>query len=310
MKTKDTQERARDVQGQQRAWDALGALQDHPKISQWLQEAEESRAARAERSHAKRWTLAASIAVVAAGIGTAAWFHFAPERYETTVGEQRDVVMEDGSRITLNTSTKLAVRYTKDRRYIEMSQGEALFSVKNDAQRPFDVVAGGTLTRALGTEFNVDLRNTRVTVSVLDGAVRVMGTPTAKKLAALDPGSAEPAASAAEPLPATALGKGRALEFRRKEHRTREDKADLKRIEAWRTRRLEFSDTPLSAAVEEFNRYSTLRVVVGTPALGEVRVSGVFRIGDVDSFLYTLREALNVETHEATGEVVLLRKAE
>jgi ferric-dicitrate binding protein FerR (iron transport regulator) len=59
--------------------------------------------------------------------------------------------------------------------------------------------------------------------------------------------------------------------------------------------------------VEEFNRYSTTRVVIGMPDLGSVRVSGVFRIGDADGFLYSLREVLGVETHESANEVVLIR---
>lgn len=166
-------------------------------------------------------------------------------------------------------------------------------------QRPFDVVAGGTLTRALGTEFNVDLRDAQVTVSVLDGAVRV--------LSASETTTPEGAGGSAAALPTTALGKGQALEVHSNQRQVREDKADLKRIEAWRTRRLEFSDTPLATAVDEFNRYSTLRVVIGTPELSAIRVSGVFRIGDPESFLYTLREALGIETHEAVGEVVLMR---
>jgi transmembrane sensor len=169
--------------------------------------------------------------------------------------------------------------------------------------RPFDVVASGVLTRALGTEFNVDVRATNVTVSVLEGAVRVA------QVGADSRGSAEPSGPFNSLVP-TALGKGQALEFMPREHRVREEKADRRRIDAWRARKLEFIDTPLSQAVEEFNRYSTLRVVVGTPELGDVRISGVFRIGDTDSFLFSLREALNIETHGTQGSVVLIRASE
>ena len=65
-----------------------------------------------------------------------------------------------------------------------------------------------------------------------------------------------------------------------------EERADLERIDAWRTRHLEFSCTP---------------------DLRSVRVSGVFRIGDADGFLYFLREVLGVEAHESANEVVLIR---
>jgi ferric-dicitrate binding protein FerR (iron transport regulator) len=51
------------------------------------------------------------------------------------------------------------------------------------------------------------------------------------------------------------------------------EKADLRRIGAWRMRRLEFSNTTLRTAVEEFNRYSGTRVVIGSPELETVRVA-------------------------------------
>ena len=88
-----------------------------------------------------------------------------------------------------------------------------------------------------------------------------------------------------------------------------QEKAELQRIDAWRARQLEFSDTPLSEAVEEFNRYSTIRIVVGTPELASVRVSGVFHIGDMDAFLFSLREILRIESHQSGDEVVLMRPA-
>ena len=135
------------------------------------------------------------------------------------------------------------------------------------------------------------MRSTGVTVSVLEGAVQVSAAPA--------PGAITGNFAA--------IAKGQAVEFRSQERRVVEEKADLQRIDAWRIRHLEFSGTPLREAVEEFNRYSATRVVIGTPELGSVRVSGVFRIGDVDGFVYSLREVLGVETHESANEVVLIR---
>jgi transmembrane sensor len=249
------------------------------------------------------WSAAAGI-LVAVGIGTAAFVYLSTPVYETRVGEQRDVLLPDGSRVTLNTGTELTVHYSDKRRYIELERGEALFAVRLDATRPFEVAAGGTLTRALGTEFNVDMRDTRVTVSVLEGAVRVLAASMHSNTA---PGAA--AGGSANRESGTALAKGEAVEFRPAEHRVHEAPADLKRIDAWRTRRLEFSDTPLAEAVEEFNRYTTTHLTIATPELATVRVSGVFRIGDAEGFLFSLREALSVQAHESTNEVILMRPA-
>lgn len=292
------------------AWGALGSVEDHPQVREWLAQADELAEASLRADKEARWwrshrAMAAS-ALLTLGIAVGSYLHWAADRYQTGVGEQRDVTLADGSRITLNTDTAVAVKYSKSRRYIEMKRGEALFTVKTDPRRPFDVSAGGTLTRALGTEFNVDLRSAKVTVSVLDGAVQVVpasGTAVNTVISGSTRGGGGDAGS----IPVSALAKGQALEFRKKDGRMQQQKANLHRIDAWRTRRLEFTDMPLTDAVDEFNRYSTLRVVVGTPDLAAVRVSGVFRIGDVEGFLYSLREALKIETHAAPGEVVLMR---
>lgn len=285
-----------DSREQQRAWDLLASVEGHPQVTAWLKEDEAQL-----RPLARVWAAAASL-VLAVGLGVGAWvLHSGGTHYQTQVGEQRDVNLPDGSKVTLNTDTELRVRYSDKRRFIELKRGEALFAVKHDATRPFDVEAGDTLTRALGTEFNVDMRSLKVTVSVLKGAVRV---------AAADATSRTDKSGDADIMglaPVAALAKGQAMQFHRQDRRVLEEKADLRRIDAWRTRRLEFSDTPLVEAIEEFNRYSTSRVVIGTPELSAVRVSGVFRIGDTDGFLFSLQEALHVQGHESGNEIVLLR---
>lgn len=271
------------------AWALLELVENDPTVQNWLQDLD--RSAPVQRHSLSRrnvMAIAASVLLVLC-VGLAAYVQLKPLHYETRIGEQRDVLLPDGSRVTLNTDTALKVRYSKARRYIEMQRGEALFVVKHDAQWPFEVAAGGTLTRALGTEFNVDLRNSTVTVSVLDGAVRVV--------------EANEVAAAITP----ALAKGEAVAVRVGERHAAPEKADLRRIDAWRTRRLEFNNTPLAAAVDEFNRYSNTRVVIGTPELEQVRVSGVFRIGDADGFLFSLEQALGVKVLAAPGEVTLLR---
>jgi transmembrane sensor len=81
-----------------------------------------------------------------------------PEQFQTQLGEQLTVRLGEGSRVTLNTDSKIAVRLQADRRIVDLLQGEALFEVAHDATRPFDVHVGKTLLRDLGTRFDVDRR--------------------------------------------------------------------------------------------------------------------------------------------------------
>jgi len=300
-----------EARDRQRAWMLLAAVEDNPKVQEWLREADAAGRLDRKRSGTRTrvrmlttrrslWAAAAGVALTIGAAG-AVYHYFGAQHYETRIGEQRDVLLPDGSRITLNTNTAVAVRYSRAAREIELQRGEALFAVKHNSTQPFEVSAGQTLTRAVGTEFNVDLRKTGVTVSVLEGSVRVSALTDVRGTAA----ATQSATSSA--LMRVAVDKGEALEFRAQERRLQEEKADLKRIDAWRARRLEFSNTRLAEAIEEFNRYSTTHIEVGTPELESVRVSGIFRTGDAAGFLYSLQQALGVQTHESVHGVVLTR---
>src|ERR1700722_2098356 len=69
--------------------------------------------------------------------------------FETQIGETRAVPLDDGSLATLNTNSKIVVRYSEERRDIKLVRGEALFDVAKNKKRPFVVDAAGTLVRAV-----------------------------------------------------------------------------------------------------------------------------------------------------------------
>ena len=73
-------------------------------------------------------------------------------QYRTAIGEQRIVKLEDGSIVTLNTRSQIKVRFERDRRRIDLIEGEALFEVAHDTARPFQVFAGTAEVRAVERE--------------------------------------------------------------------------------------------------------------------------------------------------------------
>jgi transmembrane sensor len=286
-----------------RAWLLLESVRQNGQIEQWLAESDAMRSSVQVRPAKHRlWRIAASIALIACVSGPLIYRYLGEQHFATGIGEQRDLLLADGSRISMNTDTSLWVRYSKDSRRIELEHGEALFTVKHDQSRPFDVAAGKTLTRAVGTEFNVDLRPSQVTVTVIDGTVRVSAPGEDSPR-----GPPRPTQAAQAPSTDVPVSKGQTVEFRSDGQAMREEKGDIGRIDAWRTRRLEFSDTPLPQAVQEFNRYSTTHLTIGSPELESVHVSGVFRIGDTEGFLYSLREALAIQVQTTKNEAVLMR---
>jgi transmembrane sensor len=134
----------------------------------------------AARSTWERWRLpAVSLGAAAACLLVVLAMPFltpaaapAPEVYRTGIGERRDVALEDGSTGLLNTDTELSVAYTKEARSVRLAHGEALFRVHKSA-RPFLVDAGGTRTRAVGTEFDVRAETGEVSVTLYEGSVVV-----------------------------------------------------------------------------------------------------------------------------------------
>src|SRR5262249_33203204 len=53
---------------------------------------------------------AAILVAALAAVATGFYFYLSPQRLETAVGEQRSVILSDGSLVTLNTSSALEVR--------------------------------------------------------------------------------------------------------------------------------------------------------------------------------------------------------
>ena len=93
--------------------------------------------------------------------------------YETASAEQKTLSLPDGSSLVLGALSKVTLDWTRERRAVALAQGEAFFRVAPDPGRPFVVVAGGGLIRALGTEFNVLRDAQRVVVTVSEDPVLV-----------------------------------------------------------------------------------------------------------------------------------------
>jgi Fe2+-dicitrate sensor, membrane component len=92
--------------------------------------------------------------------------------YQTMVGGQQTVMLDDGTRITLNTDTRLTVAYSKTERRIVLNHGEAIFKDTENPHRPFIVQAGDRRVRALGTAFDVRSDPRLLEVTLMEGGSR------------------------------------------------------------------------------------------------------------------------------------------
>jgi transmembrane sensor len=246
---------------------------------------------------AKGYWQAAAAAVLVVAIGAAILTARRPglQVVSTTVGQQRQVTLADGSRLTLNTNTLLAVKLTPQRRDIYLSRGEAHFDVVHDASRPFFVHAGDAVISDVGTQFEVRLESDRdIDVLVDQGEVEVRGLT-----AAAGPAGAGSGASGGGTDWVRALTAGEQLLITGPHLAVvsvspRQIADDL----AWRDGAVVFEGEPLSQALAEVGRYTRAHVVLAEPRVASLRISGRFRTNDVPGFFRALQEALPVRVSQ------------
>ncbi|MBM0108784.1 FecR domain-containing protein [Steroidobacter sp. S1-65] len=221
-----------------------------------------------------RWPLAAVVACAFVATGLIAgrsqiegWL--TPE-YVTAVGEQRSITLEDGSVVELNSRSRLRAHLEDDLRAIELLEGEAIFRVAKDPDRPFRVRTGVTDIVAVGTAFNVKASDSRTVVTVLEGRVRVNQRAAAERSAA----------QAAKAVSEFELAMGDQLILAKAQPAIRVSLRDTEKVTSWTERRLIFEDTPLSSAAAEFARYSSRTIRIEDPSVGARKITGVFDATD------------------------------
>jgi transmembrane sensor len=235
----------------------------------------------------RNWVLASLLFVFMSG---GIFLLMRHEAVSTGIGEQRVLVLEDGSRVILNTRTEIRMHYTDAARRIELTQGEALFEVAKRPDWPFYVTAGDRTIRAVGTAFAVRLDANRVAVTLVEGQVTVAPTLETKK-----------------PVAPVALKPGERAVFA-PEKPVQTDRPQIEKVLAWQRREVALTDVSLADAIAEMNRYSREPLVAGIPTTRPIRVRGLFRAGDSMSFARAVAEAYQLEVVEGDGEIRLVAR--
>ena len=219
--------------------------------------------------------------------------------YATSVGEQRTISLADGSLIALNTQSRVRVDYSDEARDIYLIDGQALFTVSHDSNRPFRVhVSGGPVVQAIGTKFDVRRLRNRTTVAVLEGRVQV--TPSTNNV---DTSTPDPLVHRAK------LGAGEAINVQDTGAMTTLAAVDLVEVNAWQQRRLIFKDRALSEIVEEFNRYNRQPIRIADDDLATRRYSGVWDADHPDVLFRYLLSDGDV-TIDRNDERIVIRRTQ
>jgi transmembrane sensor len=256
-----------------------------------VQETESVASANIEPARRRRfpvWAAAASVIVAVAVASFGAWRLQDRTDYATAHAEQRSWRMPDGSTVHLNSGSQIKVHFDERRREVELVKGQALFQVAKDAQRPFWVRTGDAAVKAVGTEFDVYRQQGRTLVSVVEGRVAVWHAQETT------PGA-----------PVAQVDAGQQARISREAAVVSTQAADVRKTVAWLQRQVVFDHDALGAAVEEFNRYSDVRIRIDAPELSTAEVSGIFSAYDAEAFIRFLEHQPDMQVQRTDKEVVV-----
>jgi transmembrane sensor len=197
--------------------------------------------------------------------------------YATQLGEIRRVPLADGSVMTMNSGSELAVRMEGQARSVALAQGEAWFEVAKDAQRPFVVAARRVKAQAIGTAFSVRLRDEAVEILVNEGVVEAWSDTATSRRVRLQAGQR------------ALVGDDAAIRFEP------EEASSVDRALAWRSGMIDLDGKTLQQAADEFNRYNRRKIILASPKLGAEQIDGVFRVNDPEGFAIAVGDILGAE---------------
>ena len=196
--------------------------------------------------------------------------------YRTAVNQRRVVTLNDGTQLTLNTSSAVNIVYDGAQRRIQLLAGEIFIATAKDAaQRPFFVDTPHGSLQALGTRFTVRLHDGYASAGVLEGAVAVLARDGARRLV-LHPGEGAHFDGTGAHRQALAPYGG-----------------------AWLNGMLVARDMRLADFLAELTRYSD-HPLGCTPAVASLRVSGSYPLADVGAILDAVSASLQLRRNTVT----------
>jgi len=238
------------------------------------------------------WAAAVATTVVLAI--TAGVYYWNDNAVTTRIGQQEVRLLRDGTRVVLNTDTRIEVKYDEHARRVRLIRGEARFDVSKHPNWPFLVSVDGQEIRALGTSFIVRLDGIEdLSVTLVEGRISVVPIAPHDDMLRQNP---------------QILFPGQRLVILR-HHAPAVDRPDLTRITAWQQGRVEFDATPLAEAANEMNRYNKSRITVADADIAQLRIGGVFHAGDSDEFVRIVTAALDLRADRNGSSIVLSRPA-
>ncbi len=187
---------------------------------------------------------------------------------QTQKGEQREIILSDGTKVTLNVDTKFQYpeEFSKEKREVTLT-GEAFFEVTKDADRPFIIKSGPVDVEVLGTSFNVSnyQEDENLAVELISGAVMVKFIQGEEQIVPLRPQEK--------------------FNYRRTSQKWAVDSIESKQLTGWMNGVLYFNNAPLDHMLREMERWFDVDIQVKNKTLLPASFTGTFEDPSLKSVL-------------------------
>ena len=194
---------------------------------------------------------------------------------QTTTAQLSTQTLDDGSRVTLNANSRIEIKYYRNQRHIDLLQGEAVFEVQRDTNRPFVVETDRIKVTVLGTRFAVNKLSRLERVSVDHGKVEVASKTSNEKII---------------------LQNNQVAEMQQSRLQTRNNVSAHDYFQ-FTTGILVFNQAALTEIAETLTRYNPTPILAD--GLSTDHISAVVAIKDSNSFISTLPHIANVRVHRS-----------
>lgn len=211
------------------------------------------------------------------------------------IGQVTPIRLHDGTVITLNTISRIAIAERPRGRYVTLSDGEGLFQVVHDSHRPFHVRVGNIDIRDVGTTFDVYRKSDgSVLITVIDGEVVVSRHKDDDSLDDVE------SLRTNQQIEYTADG----MPLARKHF------IDADNVISWIQGSLIVMDVSITQLATEMNRYSKKKIVINDPNLASIRVGGVWPLRDPGMIVETLKSVAPITVAQTDDTYVISLQSE
>jgi len=212
-----------------------------------------------------------------------------PVDYVVDRGQQKDVILKDGTSIVLGSHTQASVREGWGQRAVTLHYGSAFFAVAPNKNKPFAITAGTSTVSVLGTAFSVYHNNQRVEVVVESGKVNFSDVSNDHQ----------------GPINVNLTNNQKAI-VKRGEALQLDDNIIVEDAMAWRRGSVHFKQESLENIVSRMSDFYETPIYIKSTRLRRLRLSGVFKTDDIDNLLVGIQAIADVRIERNTGGAVYI----